>query len=390
MNVFLLTHTAGWGGSEVHTLALAGTLAARGHRVSIVALGADVFRGRLDGLPPGAVEVRTPALPRPLERMTFGECAAVLRRLRGGAAVMVRSGMEVGSLWLDLAARLRFGRYITIEHTWARLEPKSSRRHFYGLLPGLGLWRHRLRLLWHCRSALPHRLVCVSETTRAEMIRNFLLSPRRVVAVPNGIDADKFRPDPGRRAAARRAWGVPDGAVVLGAVGRLCSVKGYDTAIDLFARLAAMRPERDLRLVLVGDGEERENLQNLAREAGAAGRVVFPGFTDRPWEAYCGIDVFLLPSLEEAMPLALLEAMACGCCPVAMAVGGVPEVLVSSGVGWTAPPGDREAFLAGMDEATGLGQERRREMGRAARDQVVSRFNAAVQYEALARIIENG
>jgi glycosyltransferase involved in cell wall biosynthesis len=385
MNVFFLTHTTGWGGSEIHTLAFARALAARGHRVCIVALGADVFRERAEG-----IDVQTPPLPRPLERMTLHECAAALRPLQGGAAVMVRSGMEVGSLRLDMAARLHFPRYITIEHSWAELPPKTSRRHFFGLLPGLGLWRHRLRLLWYCRSVLSHRVVCVSQTARGQMMRNFRLSPRKVAAVPNGIDADKYRPDAERRSAVRRAWGVPDDAVVLGAVGRLCHVKGFDVAIDLFGRLAARRPERNLRLVLIGDGEDRESLQKAARASGFGDRILFPGFTNRPWEAYCGLDVFLLPSREEALPLSLLEAMACGCRPVAMGVGGVPEVLDGAGAGWLVPPGDLDGFLAGMDEATALDPEQQRERGQAARARVASHFNAAVQFEALAQIIEHG
>ena len=390
MNVCILSHAESWGGSEVHTAELARVLADRGHCVTIVALGEDVYGSRLGRRPHAGVEVRKPPLSRPLRRMSFPECLSLLRRLRGDVGLMVRSGMEVGSLRLDLAARLRFARYITIEHTCAELDPPSSRRHFFGLVPGLGLWRHKARLLWHCRSSLSHRVVCVTESARAQMIRNFYLSRRKVVAVRNGIDVEQYRPDEARRAAVRRSWGVSEGTVVLGAVSRLSWEKGLDDAIALFGRLTARRPERDLRLVLAGDGPMRERLQAAVREAGLEGRVLFPGFTERPWEVHCGLDVYLQPSRTEAIGLALLEAMACERPPVATAVGGVPEALSEPGVGWLTPPGDSEAFLAALDEATGLDAGRRREIGRAARRHVVARFNAAVQYQALARVIENG
>jgi glycosyltransferase involved in cell wall biosynthesis len=165
---------------------------------------------------------------------------------------------------------------------------------------------------------------------------------RKVVTVHNGIDCARFRPDAHRRAAARRSWGVPENAVVIGAVGRLSPEKRHGVTIGAVKRLAARLPDLDLRLVLVGDGTERTALG------------------------------------EEALPLALLEAMACGCCAVAAGVGGVPEVLTDPRAGCLVPPGDDEAFTAALDEAARAGAR------------VVTQFDAGRQYAALADPIEGG
>jgi glycosyltransferase involved in cell wall biosynthesis len=131
-------------------------------------------------------------------------------------------------------------------------------------------------------------------------------------------------------------------------------------------------------------------LEQAARAAGLGERVVFAGFSARPWEAYPGLDVFLLPTHDEALSLALLEAMSSGCCPVAMGVGGVPEVLSDPATGWLVPAADRARFVAAMEAALGLDDEERAALGRAARAHVVARFDAQRQYAALADVIEEG
>src|SRR5438270_13893715 len=98
MHVCILSDTNVWGGAEVHAVGLAGALAERGHDVSIVPLNEDVFRARLKGGPGGRVEVRKPAMAKPIYRMGYRDCAALLRRLPGDAGVFVRWGMEAGSL----------------------------------------------------------------------------------------------------------------------------------------------------------------------------------------------------------------------------------------------------------------------------------------------------
>jgi len=211
----------------------------------------------------------------------------------------------------------------------------------------------------------------------------------KVVKIHNGIDPTRFTRDPAAGQAARAAWGVPPDAVVYGSVGRLSNFhKGQDIAIELFERLSAANPDRELWCVLVGDGPDRAALEEQARATACADRIVLPGPTERPWEACSAIDVFLMPSRFEGLGLALLEAMACGCYPVAMGTGGITEVVADPSVGWLAPAGDRESFLLGMQTALDLGADGRAAVGARARQFVLASFQADAQYGKLADLVE--
>jgi len=139
----------------------------------------------------------------------------------------------------------------------------------------------------------------------------------------------------------------------------------------------------------VGEGQDEGVLRARASQLKPNGRVTFWPFCDRPWEPLAALDVFLMPSLNEGLPLALLEAMACGCCPVASAVGGVPEVLESPQLGWLVPAADDPAFAASMVDAVSRTDDDRRAMSERGRKHVVDRFDMHTQFGRLADVIES-
>jgi glycosyltransferase involved in cell wall biosynthesis len=126
------------------------------------------------------------------------------------------------------------------------------------------------------------------------------------------------------------------------------------------------------------------------KENGLEDSVKFPGSTERPWEIYPGFDVFLMPSLLEGLPHALLEAMASGCPPIATAVGGVPEIITSQDMGWLVDEGDSGGFLSAMRQAAECSTDELVEMGRRAREKVVSDFDGKLLLARLADLIEFG
>ena len=397
MKVHLLTAARDWGGLETHACGLAAALEARGHDVTIVELGRDAFtrRSAARGVSTRILQVPldeagTPNVP--LQNVPWWKWCGILARLRADVCVFTKGGLEVGTWALEAAARMFNGRYITIEQLACPMPPLDRQRHAGGLLPGLGLWwfatilRRRLRAPW------AHAVVCVSEGVRRPLARYYGFSRRKLVTVHNGIDVTAFTPDVSVRRATRKAWGIPDNALVFGAVGRLDAVKGYVTAVKLFPRLlsTASAKGRDVRLVLVGDGPERPKLEHLIREAGVEAQVVVPGFSDRPQDAYPAIDVFLMPSRNEGLPLALAEAMACGCCPIATDVGGVREVIVTPELGWLVPGEDSDAFFNAMIEALTMSDEALRAMGARARQCVLAHFDAKAQLSAIVDLIEDG
>jgi glycosyltransferase involved in cell wall biosynthesis len=393
MKVHLLTAATEWGGLEVHAAALASTLEARGYDVAIVELGRNGF-GRWKAARNIQTKViyvpldKSGRLDKPLQDVGWMTWFRILRRLQGDICVFTKGGFDVGSCGLDIAARLSFRRYITIEQLACPMPHKTSRRFVGGALPGIGLWWYWTRLRRRLRSPWPHAVVCVSDAVRTPLARDYRFAARKLVTVQNGIEIAKFHPDPRRRQEVRNKWGVPKDALVLGAVGRLAPVKGYEVAIESFARLMYSPTRRDIRLVLVGDGPSRGDLERLAREKGLTDRILFPGFTDRPQDIYPALDVFLMPSLNEGLPLALIEAMACQCCPIAMGVGGVPEVIVDASLGWLVEPGEQEHFFEAMKAVVQMNGDELAKMGRHAHEYVVRRFDAQVQLAAIADLIE--
>ena len=383
--VILASNT--WGGTEIHTIALTAVLAARGHSCTIIELDQPQISRHRDRVAPGIAlrTIEAGGVPSPFALYR------ILRKSGSEVCVFAKAWPKLGSMWSDLACWLASrGRFLTIEHLTPPVRPpKSTRRHFGGLVPGLGLWWYANGLKLYLRSVFPRRIVGVSRGVTGDLTRQYGFPARKVIAIPNGVDVTRYAPDPEARQRVRAQWGVPAGGVVYGAVGRFSNFhKGHDIAVELFARLCRDNPGAPLYCVLVGTGADEAPLRAQAEGTGYGDRIRFPGPTDRPWEAHCGLDVFLMPSRFEGIGLALLEAMACGVPPVAMMTGGIQDVMTSPDLGWSAPAGDREAFLRGMQAALDAGEAGRREAGRRAREHVVRHFEAGEQYGRLADEIE--
>jgi len=377
--------TVHWGGTEVHTLRFARTLAERGHAVTIVCLTPETYeayRPRVDE------RVTLASIPRP--RAGPLSFARWLRALpRWDVCILAKGVFDVGDADLDLAARTRCRTYLTVEHLpGAPNEAKESRRHF-GVVPGLGLWWYRERLRRFSRSLGPQKIVCVSDAVGRRLVGDYGFPARKVLTVRNGIDVERFRPDAAMAAEWRRRWGIPPDALIVGAVGRLALMKGYDIALAAFQTLLRRAPGRDVRFVLVGQGSHEHRLREIAQAIVPGGRITFSPFHDRPWEPLGALDVFVMPSRNEGLPLALLEAMACECCSVTSDVGGIPEVLSRPELGWVVPAEDVDAFTAALIEAADRTPEQRAAMGMLARQHVVRNFNAAVQFNALVDVVES-
>src|SRR5262249_25899685 len=211
----------------------------------------------------------------------------------------------------------------------------------------------------------------------------------KIATVHSGIDTTKFTPRIKFRNDWRTARGFSEDTFVFGAVGRLHEVKGYSLAVELFASLARSIPHRDIRLVFVGDGPFQEELKEAATASGLGHKITFESFTYEPWRVYPGFDVFLMPSTTEALGLSLLEAMACGCPPIATAVGGIREVMTDPDIGWLVADGDRRAFLAAMMDAAQNTPNQLAEMGLKARQRVIDHFDATTAFAHLSDLIES-
>jgi glycosyltransferase involved in cell wall biosynthesis len=202
----------------------------------------------------------------------------------------------------------------------------------------------------------------------ADRLRRWGVSERRITVLHNAIAP--FPPvAPGSVDRLRETLGVPAEALVLLSVGRFSPEKAHADLLRAAAALKRRAGVPAFRLVMVGDGPERERLKALCRELELTDLVVFAGTTADVSVYYSLADVFVLPSRSEGSPNVLLEAMASGTAVVATAVGGVPELVRSGDNGLLVPANDVNALAGGIAELLG-NQELRQRLGSRGRDWV--------------------
>ena len=220
---------------------------------------------------------------------------------------------------------------------------------------------------------------CISHYTASQLMR---LSEyrhwRKISVAPLGVDIDKFRPGPPRD--------TTDPVTIL-CVGRLNAAKGLHVLLTALARLAPRFP--DLRLTLVGDGEERRSLEALVDALGIRQRIHFAGVVNQdnilPW--YQQADIFCLPSFAEGVPVVLMEAMATGLPCVTSRITGIPELIDDGVDGVLVTAADADALAAALAELI-ASPEKRRRIGTAARHKIATRYHLDANFEALGRAFQ--
>ena len=199
----------------------------------------------------------------------------------------------------------------------------SSQRAFRDLTPGLH--RRLLRVTDH----LVDGVVVNCEALRQHMITDERVSAERIHVCYNGIDTGVFQP-------GSRTEGDP---VTIGIVCALRPEKGLPTLVEAFAQVA-LAQVAPARLAIVGSGPMLPELQRLAASLGVLDRCHFEPTTNRVADWLRKIDIFVLPSLSEALSNSLMEAMSCGCAVTASSTGGNVELVQPNVTGLLFPPGD--------------------------------------------------
>jgi glycosyltransferase involved in cell wall biosynthesis len=258
---------------------------------------------------------------------------------------------------------------IALAVSWFLRVPAVSTCHgFTSIDRRLALYS-RLNVLLLRRFA---QVIAVSARMRDDLLGEGL-HPDKVALVTNAVETVGDSTMQSERHATRARLGIVDQEFVLGSVGRLSEEKGVHHLLDA---LALRAPDHPWRLVIIGDGPRRDELEEMVRRAGLSERVIFAGFQSdvSPW--YAAMDVFVLPSLTEGTPMALLEAMARRIPVVASAVGGVPAIISSGVNGLLVPPADTRALsdaIRMMADSGGL----RQALSAAGQATVLERYNVS-------------
>lgn len=185
-------------------------------------------------------------------------------------------------------------------------------------------------------------VIAVSEPIRQELLSHGA-DPARVRRIKNGVDHVTFRRVPGLRERARRSFGIPEDAILVGAVGRLESEKGFDLLLRAAATLA-FAPW----VVIAGEGSQRQALEALATQLGISNRVRLLGHCSDTLSIHHTFDVYAQTSRTEGIPNAVLEAMAVGTPVVATDVGGTYELITDGVHGLLVPPENAEAIASAL------------------------------------------
>jgi glycosyltransferase involved in cell wall biosynthesis len=216
---------------------------------------------------------------------------------------------------------------------------------------------------------LTDKVTAVSQSVAEAYFYARMVTADKLTVLPNGVDADAWRPDAAVRNALRSELNMEDKFLWL-AAGRLEAVKDYPSLLRAMVEV----PE-SARLVIAGSGPLENDLLRLSTLLGLERRVRLIGF-DRdvlPWMQTA--DGFVLSSRWEGLPMGLLEAAACALPAVATDVPGTREVIVDGETGWLAPTGDASALGEAMTRMMQTPPEKRRTIGQCARQNVIDRFS---------------
>ena len=191
-------------------------------------------------------------------------------------------------------------------------------------------------------------LVAVSPEVRDELVEHGIAPADKFTVIRLGIPLDERLGDETADVDYRQLYGIPEDAFVVGWVGRMTGVKDTDAVLEI---VRATR-ERGVPAVLcmVGDGPDRERLEQVAHDLGIARSSYFVGYQSDVAGYYRLFDAFLLPSVNEGTPVSAIEALASGTPVVATRVGGVPDVVTDGVDGYLVEPGDTEAAAERLAE----------------------------------------
>ena len=204
----------------------------------------------------------------------------------------------------------------------------------------------KYNLLRRAIRPLVQRYIAVSKDLASWLVTTVGARPEQVRHIYNGVAQDIFHPRCGERPDLAPSEFLPSDALVVGTVGRLAQVKDQATLVRAFAAALRHKPEwkARLRLVIVGEGPMRSELESCVRDEGVEERVWLAGDRDDVPDLLRMMDIFVLPSLGEGISNTILEAMASGLPLIATRVGGNPE-LVDEGInGQLVPPADADAL----------------------------------------------
>jgi glycosyltransferase involved in cell wall biosynthesis len=315
----------GPGGAEQLMPSILKTLAIAGYKIRICALQIkheNPIAGDLErlGLPVDLLLI--PNLRHPFNLFR------ILRYLQFHRPQILHTQLEFSDILGGVAARILRIPVVSTLHTLDTSEE-----------PGRKTATWRLKLRWSVLRKLTDRVIAVSQKTRSHHIQVAGIDASKIITIYNGIDLVKFnKPAQERHGIIKQGFGIPPDRKVIITVAVLRELKGIQFMIQSLPAIRNRIP--NVHYLIVGEGNYKTQLLQLVASLDIEDNVTFAGHrTDIPALLHCS-DLFVLPTLIDALPTVLIEALAAGIPIVASDVGGIPEIVKDTVNGLLVPAGD--------------------------------------------------
>ncbi|HEY5870000.1 MAG TPA: glycosyltransferase [Candidatus Tectomicrobia bacterium] len=314
-------------------------------------------------------QVRFLNFEKPAQRRRFFRALAAALRQARPDLLMTYTWGATDAIWLGRLAGIRH--IVHNEHGFNVDESRAT------------LWtRDVIRLLVY---RLASKVIVVSHELQTLLQRKYLLTADRVIRIPNGIDTSYYAPDPEEQRRVRKSLGFTDAHIVVGFSGRLDPIKNFDLLLHIFASCTRKNPH--VKLLIVGDGPEKQRLETWCYAKRVHKSVVFAGQQENVLPYLRAMDVFLLTSLREQMPMTILEAMAVGVPVIASRVGEIPHMIDDRVNGFVHSLNDPvETFVQPLLSL--FSPAYRKRIGAAARQKIVESFQQETMVQRYQAMIE--
>lgn len=229
-------------------------------------------------------------------------------------------------------------------------------------------------------------IICVSYSDKKTIIEKNLVEENKITVIWNGIDIEKFQRAKVDKFIKKKELGLPIDAIVITMIGRLHPQKDHETLLSAFRLIIPIL--QNAHLLIVGDGPLRLKLERYAQSLGLKEKVKFTGFRKDIPEILAITDIFVLSTLWEGLPLALLEALASAKPVIASDIESIREVVVNEEVGLLVPPKDPKTLAQAIIKVA-KNPKKARNMGENGLRKVKEHFGFEVMAKKTMQLYEN-
>jgi len=349
-----------FGGAQRYVFDLACEAKRRGHEVAVLCGGQGELVSRLQ-----SEDIRVVPLPSLNRNISLikdvKEFISLIKILsRENPGVFHVNSSKMGGLGAVAGRLAGVGRIIFTAHGWEFNAPRPR-------------WQKVLIKFFSWLIVFSsHETICVSEKTKKDII-DLPFIEHKIKIIHNGVDKFELK----ERAEARKELGVADDELVVGTLAELHKVKGLDVLLQAWQVLSAHNPGK---LLILGRGEEQENLQNMAQQLDISDSIKFLGFVENARTLLSGFDIFVLPSRSEALPYAILESGYASLPTIASRVGGIPEIITNGDNGLLVEP-ENSSDLADTLQMFIRDVELRTRLGRNLKETISKNFSKNQMFE---------